>query len=353
MTKNITRRLLLTASTALLTLATLSAVGAAPVLAQDAALPNVSVENQPYGLPISADFPFDKKTLSVLGSQMSYVDEGTGPTVLFLHGNPTSSYLWRNIIPYVTAAGYRAVAPDLIGMGDSGKPDIGYTFGEHAAYLDAFIKKADLKDITLVVHDWGSALGMRYARLNPENIQGLAFMEAIIPPAFPAPSYEAMGEAGNMFKALHTEGVGEEMILENNFFVEQVLPKMGVARGLTDAEMVHYRAPYSTKQSRLPILQWTREIPIAGQLKTTHDVVTDNGAWLTSSSVPKLYFYASPGAINPAPVVEWVTGNVPNLETHFLGKGAHFLQEDHPALIGTGIADWLRRTHNKSAKVKK
>jgi len=146
------------------------------------------------------------KSVPVLDSTIAYVDEGEGPVVLFLHGNPTSSYLWRNIIPHVVAAGYRAIAPDLIGMGDSGKPAIGYTFDEHAAYLDGFIEATELKNMVLVVHDWGSALGMRYARLNPDNVRALAFMEAIIPPAFPVDSYERMGPAGELFKALRTEG---------------------------------------------------------------------------------------------------------------------------------------------------
>jgi haloalkane dehalogenase len=302
----------------------------------------------PYGLAISAEFPFQKKRLSVLESHIAYVDEGTGPVVLFLHGNPTSSYLWRNVLPHVVSAGYRAVAPDLIGMGDSGKPKIGYTFGDHAAYLDAFIMSAELTDLTLVVHDWGSGLGMRYARLNPDNVSAMAFMEAIIPPGMPAPSYEAMGpEFGKLFRSLRTEGVGEEMVLKNNFFVEEILPKMGVARGLTDEEMEHYRAPYPTPESRLPTLQWPREVPIGGEPKEAHDAIVANGKWLVESGIPKLFFYATPGALNPAPVVEWVVANVPNLETRFLGLGAHFLQEDHPDQIGTGIADWLRRIQNQ------
>jgi len=299
---------------------------------------------RPYGLEISADFPFEKKTMAVLNSTMAYVDEGEGPVMVFLHGNPTSSYLWRNIIPFALEAGYRAIAPDLIGMGDSGKPDIGYTFDEHAAYLDALMAALDLKDITLVIHDWGSALGMRYARLNPDKVKAMAFMEAIMPPAFPAASYAAMGGIGDLFKSFRTEGEGEDMILTNNFFVETLLPKMGVARGLTEAEMVHYRAPYPTPQSRLPTLQWPRELPIAGEPKAAHDAIIANGQWLTSSDIPKLYFYATPGAINPEPVVDWVINNVPNLETRFLGTGTHYVQEDHPALIGTGIVDWLRRT---------
>ncbi len=332
---NMKRRQLLKTTAATTALVALSPLAIAPVLAGSV---------KPYGLGISSDFPFTKKTIAVNGANMAYVDEGTGPVVLFMHGNPTSSYLWRNIIPHVVSAGYRAVAVDLIGMGDSDKPDIGYTFGEHASYVDGFIAGLDLKDITLVVHDWGSGLGMRYARRNPDNVRALAFMESLIPPAFPAPSYAAMGQVADLFKALRTQGSGEEMVLKNNFFIEEVLQKLGVARGLTSDEMAHYRAPFLTEQSRLPTLQWPREIPIGGTPKRVADEITANGTWLTSSNIPKLYFYASPGAINPAPVVQWVIANVPNLETRFVGTGAHFLQEDHPELIGTGIADWLRRT---------
>ena len=332
---NIKRRQILIASAATAAVATMSGIAISPVQAATVT---------PYGLPISSDFPFIKKSVSVLGSTMTYVDEGKGPVVLFMHGNPTSSYLWRNVIPHVVGAGYRAIAADMIGMGDSDKPDISYSFDDHAAYLDGFITSLGLSDITLVLHDWGTGLGMRYARLNPANVRAMAFMEAIVPPAFPAPSYEAMGEVGGMFKALRTQGVGEDMVLKNNFFVEEVLPKLGVARGLSDEEMAQYRAPYTTEQSRLPTLQWPREIPIGGAPSTTHDAIIANGQWLTSSDIPKLYFYASPGAINPAPVVRWIIGNVPNLETRFVGPGTHFIQEDHPDLIGKGIADWLRRT---------
>ncbi|NIZ63227.1 haloalkane dehalogenase [Sedimentitalea sp. CY04] len=321
-----------------------SAISASTLAVVGGAAQSVSAdETKPYGLAISSDFPFTKKSISVEGSEMAYVDEGEGQPVLFLHGNPTSSYLWRNIIPYVTD-GYRAIAPDLIGMGDSGKPNIGYTFEEHATYLDGLIKALGLKDIILVIHDWGSALGMRYARLNSGNVSAMAFMEAIVPPAMPAPSYEAMGPlAGELFKTLRTPGVGEEMVLKGNFFVEKVLAEMGVVRGLSEAEMEIYRAPYATEESRLPTLQWPREIPIGGEPQATTDAVTQNGAWLMSSEIPKLLFYAEPGALMPQPVVDYLTAHVTNLETRFVGPGTHFLQEDHPHLIGRGLADWLRR----------
>lgn len=298
----------------------------------------------PYGLPIPTEFPFQKQRANVLDSEMAYVDEGSGPPVVFLHGNPTSSYLWRNIIPSVLQTGHRAIAPDLIGMGDSGKPDIAYSFADHARYLDAFLDQMDLGDAALVVHDWGSALGMRWARLNPERVKRLAYMEAIVPPAMPVASFDDMPpQLADFFRLMRTEE-GAEMVLGQNFFVEAVLPQMGVMREMQDAEMQAYRAPFPTRESRLPTLAWPRQVPIEG---TPGDVVEEvelNGAWLVGSEIPKLLFYATPGAIMPEPVVAWHAANIPNLEIRFLGAGLHFLQEEHPQQIGLGLADWLRRT---------
>lgn len=298
----------------------------------------------PYGLANPADPPFAKASIEVAGSQMAYIDEGQGSPVLFLHGNPTSSYLWRNVIPHVTE-GHRAIAPDLIGMGDSAKPDIAYSFADHYTYLSAFVEALDLTDLTLVVHDWGSALGMKLAREMPDRVRAMAYMEAIVAPGMPAPNFEALGEPGSsMFRAIKTPGQGEEMILRENFFIEEVLAKFGVLRGLGDAEMVHYRAPFVTEESRKPILAWPRQIPVAGEPADVVREIEANSDWVTSSDIPKLLFWAEPGAFMPRQAVDWHIANVPNLETRFLGAGLHFLQEDHPDQIGLGIADWLRRT---------
>lgn len=336
MNARLTRRAVLSGAAGIAALAT--GLHPVPARAQDASPP------APYGLPIDPAQAFGKAGITVKGAEMAYIDEGEGPAVLFLHGNPTSSYLWRNVIPHVTAAGYRAVAPDLIGMGDSAKPEIGYTFLEHYDYLAAFVEALDLNELTLVAHDWGSALGIKLAREMPDRVRALAYMEAIVAPSMPAPSYEAMGEPGSeMFRALRTEGLGEEMILKNNFFVEEVLPKFGVLRGLGEAEMVHYRAPYETEASRLPTLVWPRQIPIGGAPAEVAAEIEANSAWLTGSDLPKLLFWAEPGALMPRAAVDWHVARVPNLETRFLGAGLHFLQEDHPDQIGYGLADWLRR----------
>ncbi len=318
--------------------------GTAAILAFVSARPALAERFTP-----SADMPFEKKFVEVNGSKMAYVDEGTGPVILFLHGNPTSSYLWRNIIPFVLdniptgTTDYRAIAPDLIGMGDSDKPDIDYTFSDHAAYLDGFIEALGLKDVTLVIHDWGSVLGMRYARLNEGNVKAVAFMEAGIPPALPAPSLEAMGEpSAQLFRMLRSPA-GEQAVLQGNFFVEEVLGKMAVATPLPQDVLDNYRAPFPTPESRKPTLVWPRQIPIAGTPADTAAVITANGEWLYSTDMPKLMLHVAPGALMPPPIVDYVKANASNLEDVFLGPGVHFIQEDHPEAIGRALRDWIDR----------
>ncbi len=306
------------------------------VNAQDAA------PKKPTGPAISSEFPFGAHYIQVKGSKMHYIDEGEGDPILFLHGNPTSSYLWRNIIPYVTPHG-RAIAVDLIGMGKSGKPDIDYRLATHAEYLEAFINALKLTNITLVIHDWGSALGMDFARRNPDRVKAIVFMEAIVAPAMPIPSYEAMGPGGEFFRNVRTAGVGEEMILQNNLFVEVVLPEMGTVRQLTETELQAYRSPYLTPESRKPTLVWPREIPIAGEPADVLAIIERNGVWLHETIIPKLMFYADPGAFGGPEVATYFAENLKNIETNYVGPGYHYIQEDHPHMIGRALADWLRR----------
>lgn len=315
----------------------LAALPFSPALAQEAS------PVEPVGPIISAEFPFESHYLEVMGSRMHYIDEGDGEPILFLHGNPTSSYLWRNIIPYTIPYG-RSIAVDLIGMGKSDKPDIDYRFATHAEYLQGFIDALDLTDITLVIHDWGSALGMDFARRNPGRIKRIVFMEMIAPPVAPIPSYEAMGDGpGRLFRNLRTPGVGEEMVLANNIFVEVVLPQMGTVRKLTDVEMQAYRQPYPTPESRRPTLVWPREVPIAGEPADVTNIIVLNGEWLHDTGIPKLFFYADPGAFGTPEVATYYAENLKNIETRYVGFGLHFIQEDHPHVIGRGLADWLRR----------
>ena len=284
---------------------------------------------------ISADFPYESHYVEVLGSRMHYVDEGEGEPILFLHGNPTSSYLWRNVIPFVTDH-YRAIAVDLIGMGKSDKPDLAYTYQDHKRYVDAFIEALDLSDITLVIHDWGSVLGFDYAMGHEDNVVGIAFMEAIVPPRFP--TAQPMGGPLGRYR---TEA-GEQLILEQNQFVEVILPA-SVVRGLTEEEMEYYRAPYPTPESRLPTLQWPRELPAAGEPARNVEVVNRIGEWMQETDIPMLHFWARPGALNNEAFASAMIERVQNIQSSFIGAGRHYVQEDQPEAIGRTLADWRRR----------
>ncbi|PCI49262.1 MAG: haloalkane dehalogenase [Alphaproteobacteria bacterium] len=290
----------------------------------------------PPSATISDEFPFESHYVEVLGSKMHYVDEGEGDPILFLHGNPTSSYLWRNVIPHLKGSG-RLIAPDLIGMGKSDKPDIPYRFEDHARYLDAFIEKLGLKNITLVVHDWGSGLGFHYAVRHPDNIAGIAFMEALLP--FPE-QFER--HPFGMFAMLRDPVKGKKAVMEDNVFVEKILP-MSVKRKLTETEMNAYRAPFPTVQSRLPVYVWPQEVPFDDGPEDIKDMIRNYTAWFEKSDMPKLLIYGDPGAIIPPGNIERFIERFPHLETHFVGVASHFLQEDHPHNIGRAIWDWHRR----------
>ena len=287
---------------------------------------------------ISAAFPFESKYVEVLGSKMHYVEEGSGDPILFLHGNPTSSYLWRNVIPQLSPIG-RCIAPDLIGMGKSDKPDIEYRFVDHSKYVDGFIEALGLKNITFVIHDWGCALGFYYATRNESNVKGIAFMEGLVRPL----TWDEWPEqAKGIFEGFRTQGSGETMILENNMFVEQVLPS-SVLRTLTDEEMAVYREPYATKESRLPTLQWPREIPIEGEPADVAKILNESSEWAGKSETPKLLLHFEPGAIMRN-LVGWCEENFKNLKTVNGGAGVHFVQEDQPTTIGKEIAAWMKET---------
>ena len=287
---------------------------------------------------ISAAFPFVSKFVEVEGSQLHYVEEGDGDPILFLHGNPTSSYLWRNIIPHLASEG-RCIALDLIGMGKSDKPDIDYRFFDHATYVEGFIAALGLKNLTLVAHDWGSALGFHYATRHQDNIKALAFMEAII---MPVPSWDRLPEdKRGVFQAFRTPDVGWDMIVNKNMFVEQILPG-GIARALSQEEMDIYRAPFIEPESRRPLWRWPNEIPIAGEPADVVDAVANAYRVLIEWDVPKILFHAAPGAIIQPPMVDMLKGGLANLTSVDLGEGMHFLQEDHPHEIGEALRDWYR-----------
>lgn len=287
---------------------------------------------------ISAAFPFESKFVEVHGSRMHYVEEGNGDPVLFLHGNPTSSYLWRNVIPQLSPLA-RCIAPDLIGMGKSDKPDIEYRFFDHARYVDGFIEALGLRRITFVVYDWGSALGFHYARRHEDNVKGLAFMEAIVRPL----TWDEWPEqARGTFQAFRTPEVGWNLLVNQNAFVEQVLPG-AILRKLSQEEMDRYREPFLDPATRKPVWRWPNEIPIEGEPADVVEAAQAYADWLGKSDVPKLLLYAQPGAIMREPLVEWCRQNFRNLKTVDIGPGVHFVQEDRPHEIGEAIAQWYRR----------
>jgi haloalkane dehalogenase len=278
--------------------------------------------------------------LPVLDSEMAYREAGRtdAPVALFVHGNPTSSYIWRNIIPIVAKVAH-CIAPDLIGFGQSGKPDIAYRFEDHVRYLDAFIAKAEFGSAYLVVQDWGTALAFHLAARRPTFVRGLAFMEFIRPIA----SWEEFLRGSpkrEIFRKFRTPGEGEKLILEGNAFVERVLPG-SILRDLTEEEMAVYRAPFQTPKSRWPTLRFPNELPIAGEPADVYATLEKAHAALASSRYPKLLFAADPGALVSPALAARFAATLHNCKFVQLGAGVHFLQEDHPETIGRSVANWI------------
>jgi haloalkane dehalogenase len=286
-----------------------------------------------------SETPLAKKTVNVRGRRMAYHERGAGAPVLFLHGNPTSSYLWRNVIPALEGRG-RLIAPDLIGMGDSEKlpnPKADtYRFTTHRDYLWDFIDAVVGEEpVILVVHDWGSALGFDWANRHRDRVRGIAYMEAIVRPI--AGWEDWSPSATPVFQGFRSDK-GEQMILERNLFVERVLPG-SVLRKLSDAEMAEYRRPFQIREDRWPTLTWPREIPIAGEPADVVAIAQDYAQWMVANDVPKLFVNADPGAILTGVTREfcrtWCN------QTEVTVPGSHFIQEDSGPLIGQAIATWM------------
>ncbi|KAL7911751.1 alpha/beta-hydrolase [Trichoderma velutinum] len=292
---------------------------------------------------ISGDFPFEKKKVQVLGSQMAYVDVGTSDgksaVTVFLHGVPTSSYLWRNIIPYAAEKG-RCIAPDLIGFGDSDKVPGAYYFEDHQRYIDAFLDTVlPTQAINLVIHDWGSALGFNWARKNEHRLAGIAFMEFIHPIANWSDLPPLMVEYWKKFRDPDTI-VGRSLIIDQNIFIEQLLPG-GVVRPLTDEEMDAYRKPFLQPESREPIFRLPNELPVEGQPENTWSCAKRYMEWLFASNKPKLFFWARPGGLVWETKAEELAQKLKNTKVVYLGEAIHYVQEDHPHTIGRELANWL------------
>ena len=282
---------------------------------------------------------YEKKRIDVLGKAMAYIDEGDGDPILFLHGNPTSSFLWRNIMPHAEGLG-RIIAPDLIGMGDSDKLDDSgpqsYRFVEHRQYLDGLLAAIGVTDnVTLVVHDWGSGLGFDWANRHRDTVKGIAYMEAIVAPV---ESWDHWPKAAKQIFQGFRSDAGESMVLDNNVFVEQVLPS-SIIRTLSADEMDEYRRPFAEAgESRRPTLTWPREIPIEGEPADVRRIVSDYSAWMAETHVPKLFVNAEPGAILRGSLRDMcrIWPNQHEVQV----AGIHFVQEDSPDDIGRAIAEW-------------
>jgi haloalkane dehalogenase len=279
-----------------------------------------------------------KRSIEIRGLTMAYQEVGDGEPIVFLHGNPTSSYLWRTIIPYLSGS-YRCIAPDLIGMGESDKLlDSGpgrYTLVEHRRYLDALLDALDLGDrITFVIHDWGSGLGFDWANRNRNRVLGIAYMEAIVRPV----RWDAWPEAARpVFEGMRSDA-GESMVLDGNIFVERILPS-SIIRDLTDEEMDVYRGPYlEPGESRRPTLTWPRQIPIDGEPADVHEIVMSYASWMAANDLPKLFINAEPGSILTGPQREFC--RTWKNQTEVTVPGLHFIQEDSPREIGEAIAMW-------------
>ena len=293
------------------------------------------------------DFPYPSNYVEVHGSKMHYVDTGgEGSVVLMLHGQPTWSYLWRDVIPELEA-GHRVIALDLIGFGKSDKPDISYTVEEHAKYLKGFIDALKLRDMTMVIHDWGSFLGFDYAADNPDKVKALAFLESFVPGKVQEPegsvNRRLMDNFYTLVQQFKTPGVGEKMILEDNFFIEEILLKN---QGMTEDEKNAYREPFTKGKNRLPMLQFPRQISFDGI--SPEYVVSGQkhiSEYLTTTQVPKLLMTFTPGALVGAARAEWAEHNLPNIQVQHIGEGVHFVQEVHGKAIGETIDTWMLKNH--------
>ncbi len=286
--------------------------------------------------------PLAKQKIKVFGQEMAYHVRGQGDPIVLLHGNPTSSYLWRNVVPHLERLG-RCIVPDLIGMGDSQKlVDSGpgsYRFVEHRRYLDGLLESLDVREnVTLVIHDWGSALGFDWANRHRDAMHGIAYMEAIVAPI---PTWDEWPQAARQAFEGFRSDKGEAMVLEQNLFIEGMLPS-SIIRKLSDEEMDEYRRPFTNAgEDRRPTLTWPREIPLVGEPEDVVAIVSEYGKWLSGSDLPKLLINADPGAILRKGALEFCR-SWPNQEEVTVA-GIHFIQEDSPDEIGEAIAGWLAR----------
>ena len=292
-----------------------------PAAALDAALPDGQIPH----------------SVEVLGSRIRYVEAGAGRPVLFVHGNPTSSFLWRGVVPHVAPFG-RCVAVDLIGMGGSGKPDVPYRFADHEAYFEGFVDALGLDDIVLVAHDWGVSLGLDLFARRPGLFRAVAWMEGRLRPV---PNWDAFDEGARaLFQEIRAPAGGRRLVIEENVFVEEILPAATV-RALSAEELAAYRAPYREPSSRLPLLRWAEAIPVDGEPADVARVIDRYRAALAASAVPKLLVVGDPGELVGPAEVAWCRRELAALTVAEVGPSGHFIPEDQPAAVGRAVAEWL------------
>jgi haloalkane dehalogenase len=294
----------------------------------------------------STEFPFEYKFVEVEGANIAYIDEGQGDPIVFLHGAPEQMYIWRNLIPYVQPYG-RVIAFDHIGHGLSDKPDVKYELPDYVKYTEAFFEKMNLKNVTLVIHDWGTVIGLDYAARHPENVRGIAMMEALCAPFYPIDDRQAalkrVGKAGAVHHyELYKGDPAWDLAVNQNMFIEQVM-QLHTFRELTQREMETYRDPFRKPEWRKPLYMWAREVGIEGDVPHTDKVMERYNKWLLEKTIPTLEVYGFPGEVTEEWDVRWRVERMKNHETAFIGVALHFVQEDQPEQVGRAIADWYRR----------
>ncbi|WNS46278.1 haloalkane dehalogenase [Paenibacillus sp. MMS20-IR301] len=295
----------------------------------------------PEEFVLRTDFPFESHYQEVNGHRLHYIDQGKGDPILFLHGNPTSSYTWRNIIPRLEGYG-RCIAVDLMGMGRSDKPGTGYSFLVQAGYIEQFIEKLKLSRLTIVGHDWGAAIGLHYAMRHQDKIRGIALLE---PQALrPCADWSEFSppEAVELFQQLRDPGQGWPFMRDNNVFIEGMLHTV-INRKISMEELEHYREPFLDPQTRKPLWVFPNQIPVFGQPSEVVQAVEERNLWFTAAAVPKLLLYADPGCNVREPQVNWCREHLPNLTAQSVGTGFHHLAEEQPQAVIACLSEWLQR----------
>ena len=294
----------------------------------------------------SSDFPYEHKFIDVLDVKMAYIDEGEGDPIVFIHGAPESAYIWRNLMPFLEPYG-RVIAPELIGHGLSDKPDVDYTMEDYVKYLDAWFEAMELDNMTFVIHDWGSVLGLYYASRYPEKVRGIAMMEALCAPFYPIldsqKALERKGKAGAVHHyQLYKTDEAWDLAVNQNLFIEQVL-MLHAHTKLSQRAYDTYRDPFRKPEWRKPLFMWAREVGLDGDRPYCDNAMKQYNQWLLEKEIPTLDIYVEPGEVTEEYDVRWRVEHLKNHETAFVGVGLHFIQEDRPYAAGRAIADWYRR----------